>query len=124
MFYRTGNKIKILAKIIGIGVFSLCMIIALFGLANINTYGIVVMITSLIFGLFCIVSCWPLYGFGELIRRITSIDNKLNNNPISQYDKDNNNSIKENIDKIEEEAEEVEEEYIGPISSIECGSKC
>lgn len=112
-----------LAKIIGIGGVVLCIPIAIIGLANIDTYGIVVFISALISGLLCVVSSWPLYGFGELIERVTSIDNKLKFNPVMNYETDKN-SRKENMDKIEDMEEEKVEDNTGLISSVVCGSYC
>ena len=74
MFNNIGRKIKGLAMIIGIGGAIFCVLAALqivsAGLGEFSSVFIPLAILS-------IVSSWPLYGFGQLIESVMSIEEMM-----------------------------------------------
>ena len=76
MYENIGKKIKILAQVIlGLGISS-CVILGLyicFATKEFNAYGLLCILIGSISSL---IITWLIYGFGELIERVSSIDKK------------------------------------------------
>ncbi|HHT17522.1 MAG TPA: hypothetical protein GXZ77_07440 [Papillibacter sp.] len=76
MYKNIGSKLKGLAKFVAImGV----IFGALIALAGPSGSGAV--LTGIIIGLTSFIGSWPLYGFGELIEKVSYIANKMKNEP-------------------------------------------
>lgn len=78
MYKNIGTKIKALAKIIGIGGAVLCAVAAfiliLLGGAYESKTLYIFAAVSFVSCFLCIISSWPLYGFGELIEKTAAIE--------------------------------------------------
>lgn len=74
MFNNIGDKLKRLSKVVGIGGAVIFLIVALINLGNPVLFATFLLVAAL-----CIISAWPLYGFGQLIKSVTSIEEMIKN---------------------------------------------
>jgi len=81
MYDNIGGKIKSLAKVVGVGgavisgvAFFICIIIAAANEEWDTMAGIIITFLILMPG--CIIASYPLYGFGELIEKVSTIAGK------------------------------------------------
>ncbi len=74
MFNNIGKKIKGLAKAYFIIVTALFVIMAIATMVASVLAGLLVLIVGT---LVAWISCWGLYGFGEIVDKLDSIENKL-----------------------------------------------
>lgn len=77
MFDNIGGKLKGLAKFVGIGGGALFVLIGIIGGVKAETP--VVLLTCVILGLICVISAWPMYGFGQLIESLMDIEQMMKN---------------------------------------------
>ncbi|MGB4590113.1 MAG: hypothetical protein WBI17_12930 [Clostridiaceae bacterium] len=79
MFSNIGSKIKGLALVVGVGGAILCALGAMLSAGE--AYSAI-----LVFGaILCIIGSWPLYGFGQLIESVMSIEEMMKPSNISKY---------------------------------------
>ncbi len=78
MYTNIGRKIKALAKVIGIGGAIICAVTALLLFSFAGAYDRKILYAyagiSILSCFLCIISSWPLYGFGELIDKADAIE--------------------------------------------------
>jgi len=74
VFNNIGRKIKGLASFIGIGGAIVCVLFALLSSSDGSGKMSIVFIPM---AFLCIISAWPLYGFGQLIESVMSIEEMM-----------------------------------------------
>ena len=67
MYDNIGGKIKGLARIIGIGGLIAFLLAGIIVIAS-DEYAVVPMLICFAMAVVCLVSSWPLYGFGKLVQ--------------------------------------------------------
>ena len=111
MFNNIGGKIKGLAKAIVILAIIYAIILAIFLLAIDNTAGAVSLPVIILIPVIAWISSWTLYGFGELIDKVTQIEENTRNKPQQTQNQSDSTLSVSRLDKLRDEGIISEEEY-------------
>ena len=123
MYDNIGGKIKGLAKwvcIIGSIIMAISGIVCMGQGEDSIPVGILLLILGPVL---CWISSWILYGFGELIEKISNIERTMSGNEKSQVQANSDSKRRESLEKMRASGLISEEEYRQAISKGEGNEK-
>lgn len=123
MYDNIGGKIKGLAKwvcIIGSIIMAISGIVCMGQGEDFIPVGILLLILGPVL---CWISSWMLYGFGELIEKISNIERTMSGNEKSQVQAHSDSKRRESLEKMRASGLISEEEYRQAISKGEGNEK-